>query len=57
MLFLIFLLISKEVASTDVEAGKTKPTVRMLSAYLNVPVLPLLLVFAAIVVFKALEVL
>lgn len=57
MLFLIFLLISKEVTSTEVEAGETKPAVRMLSAYLYVPVLPLLLVFAAIVVFKALEVL
>ena len=53
--FLVLLLLLREVAHTETKGGRAKPPLRMLASYLSVPVLPLLLVFAVIVVFKVLE--
>lgn len=55
VLFLILQLVAKKIAATEVENGRARQALRKLNAYLNVSVLPLLLVFCAIIVVKVLE--
>ncbi len=54
---LIFLLITKELSSAEVESGKASEKLDTLSRYLLIPIVPLLLVFAVIVAVKVWEVL
>ncbi len=54
---LIFLLITKELSSAEVESGKASKKLDTLSRYVLIPIVPLLLVFAVIVAVKVWEVL
>ncbi len=54
---LIFLLITKELSSAAVESGRAGTTLKILSRYVVIPIVPLLLVFAVIVAVKVWEVL
>ncbi len=54
---LIFLLITKELSSAEVESGRASEKLDTLSRYVVIPIVPLLLVFAVIVAVKVWEVL
>ncbi len=54
---LIFLLITKELSSAEVESGRASEKLDTLSRYVLIPIVPLLLVFAVIVAVKVWEVL
>ncbi len=54
---LIFLLITKELTSAEVESGKASRKLESLSRFVVIPIVPLLVVFAVIVAVKVWEVL
>ncbi len=54
---LIFLLITKELSSAEVESGRASEKLDTLSRYVVIPIVPLLIVFAVIVAVKVWEVL
>lgn len=54
---LIFLLIAKELSSAEVESGRAGRRLGTFARYVVLPIVPLLLVFAAIVAVKVWEVL
>jgi len=54
---LILLLIMKELASAEVEGGRESKRLRSFVSNLNVPIVPLLIVFVVIVAVKVWEVL
>jgi hypothetical protein len=55
VLFLILQLVAKKIAATEAESGRARQALRTLNAYLNVSIIPLLMVFAAILAAKVLE--
>ncbi len=57
VVFLILLLIMKELGSAELESGKERPRLKFFTRTLNIAILPLLIVFAVIVVVKIWEVL